>query len=462
MPASRIAAVCVPALAACAAAPSPTPTPIAAAIGAPGAAPGAVVVAAPGEITLDVGVGAPVMLAGSPQSAFIKITLGGAALPTTRRAPVNLALVIDKSGSMAGDKLARAKDAALMVLDRLQPDDTISIVTYDSTVNVLVPATKATDTGAFREEIDEMVARGSTALYDGVAAGLGEVGSVFDPKRVNRIILLSDGQANVGPQSPAELGQLGSTAAEQGITITTIGLGLGYNEDLMSQLAMRSDGSHAFAETGAELAGIFEHELGDVLSVVAQDIDIEIDFADGIEPVRAIGREAAIEDGTAHVKLGQLYAAQSKHVVFEVRVPAGVAGATRDLAAVDVTYANLVTDKPGARRAAVGVAFTTDDTAVAAKEDKAVMAAAVELIATDNNDRAVALRDAGNIAEARQLLEDNARYLAREGSRLGSTSLVDYGLANSVDAQNLDDGRWERQRKSMRDTQSRNVQQRGW
>jgi Ca-activated chloride channel family protein len=458
MSASR-AACAAPLLAACAAAASPTPSQITAASGSPHA-PASVFVG--GDVTLDVAVGEPMMLAGAPGTAFVKITLGGAAQTGQRRAPVNLSLVIDKSGSMAGDKLERAKDAAMMVLDRLQPDDTISVITYDSTVNVLVPSTKATDTGGIREDIDRMYARGSTALYDGVAAGLQEVGSAFDPKRVNRIILLSDGQANVGPQSPAELGQLGTTAAGQGITISTIGLGLGYNEDLMSELAMRSDGNHAFAETGEDLAGIFAHELGDVMSVVAQDVDIDVQFGDGIVPVRAIGRDAAIKDGAAHVTIGQLYAAQSKHVVFEVTVPAGTAGATLDLADVDVTYTSLVSEKPGTGRATVGVGFTTDATVVAAKEDKAVMASAVEAIATFNNDRAVAMRDAGNIAEARQLLEDNARYLAREGARLGSTSLVDYGVANSVDAQNLEDGAWARQRKSMRDTQYRNLQQRGW
>ena len=118
--------------------------------------------------------------------------------------------------------------------------------------------------------------------------GLEELTKNLSAARVNRMILLSDGQANVGPRSPNELGRLGEVAARQGIAITTIGLGLGYNEDLMTQLAVSSDGNHAFAENATDLAGIFQHELGDVLSVVAQDVQIEIDFDAGITPVRAI------------------------------------------------------------------------------------------------------------------------------------------------------------------------------
>lgn len=86
-----------------------------------------------------------------------------------------------------------------------------------------------------------MVAGGGTALYAGVAQGASELREFLDPHRVNRIILLSDGQANKGPSSPSELGNLGAALISEGISVTTIGIGLGYNEDLMTQLAPRSD-----------------------------------------------------------------------------------------------------------------------------------------------------------------------------------------------------------------------------
>src|SRR5690606_35247421 len=113
--------------------------------------------------------------------------------------------------------------------------------------------------------------------------------------------LLSDGQANVGPSSPNELGRLGEASGKRGISITTIGLGLGYNEDLMAQLAMRSDGNHGFAETGDELIAMFNHELGDVLSVIGQDVDIEIEFDKGVRPLRGLNRDIEIRGNKARM-----------------------------------------------------------------------------------------------------------------------------------------------------------------
>jgi Ca-activated chloride channel family protein len=406
------------------------------------------------DITVDIDVGEPVMIAGKEQTAYVKITIGGFELPADRnRSPVNLAVVLDRSSSMAGDKFEQAKEAALMVIDRLQPDDVISVISYDSTVEVLVPAQKASEKDHIRARIEALTPRGSTALFAGVTHGLEEVGKFLDPKLVNRIILVSDGQANVGPSSPNELGRLGVVAARQGISISTIGLGLGYNEDLMTQLAMASDGTHAFAENGTDLTRIFDLELGDVLSVVAQDLEIEIDFDDGIIPVRALGRDATITGRKANLTLSQLYAKQERHVVFEVTVPPGAAGKKRSLASVAVDYENMISKKKLSKRDAVGVTFTKAAKTVAAKENKKVTAAAVELKATEAANRAVEMRDRGENQAAEKLLLENSALLKSEGSRLGSSRLLDYGEVNATDARSIGTSTgedWSRQRKAMR------------
>jgi Ca-activated chloride channel family protein len=415
------------------------------------------------DISFDVEVGEPMMIAGQPQTAYIKITLGGFALPQGQRSPINLALVLDRSGSMSGDKLEKAKEAALMVIDRMQPDDIISVVSYDTTVDVLVPAQKAGgERSAMRERISALTPRGSTALFAGVTFGLEEVTKNLDPKRVNRVVLLSDGQANVGPSSPNELGRLGEVAGRQGVSITTIGLGLGYNEDLMTQLAMRSDGNHAFAENAVDLARMFQHELGDILSVVAQDVEIEIAFDEGITPVRALNREATINGRKAKLSLSQLYAKQQKHVLFEVKVPPGAAGKKRALADVGVSYANMISKKRGMKRAPVAVEFSAARDVVAAKQNKLVMEAAVEAIATDENRRAVALRDQGKLKEAEKVLQTNADYLAKESTRLRSKKLEVYSKKNAKDAKSLDDRNWNQTRKGMRATQHKNASQQSW
>lgn len=415
------------------------------------------------DIDVDVDVGEPVIMAGTPQVTYIKIGLTGFALQgQVKRPPVNLAVVIDRSASMSGDRMDKAKQAALMVVDRLQRDDTISVITFDSIAEVIVPAQRADERDHVKARIAALTPRGSTALYAGIQHGIAEAARFLDPNRVNRIILLSDGQANIGPSSASELGTLGTAAAEQGITVTTIGLGLGYNEDLMVQLARMSDGNHAFAQTGDDLVKIFDHELGDVMSAVASDVEVIIDFADGVVPVRSLDREAKLEGRRAKVNLSQLYARQQKHVLFEVKMPAGAANTARDVAAVNVAYRNLVTKKKARAAGRAKVAYTASQAAVDKARNKAVLVAAVEAIAAEKNRQAMALRDQGNIAGARQAFQDNAYYLKESGKKLKARKLEQAAAKPAAAAGSVDKGDWAETRKSVAEDAYATENQRSW
>ncbi len=404
------------------------------------------------DIDVDVDVGEPVMIAGKPQVAYIKIGLTGFPIVAgqVRRPPVNLAVVIDRSASMSGDRMEKAKQAALMVVDRLQNDDTISVVTFDSIAEVIVPAQRADERDHIRSRIAALQPRGSTALYAGMRTGIDEVAKYLDHNRVNRIILLSDGQANIGPSSPSELGTLGTAAAEQGVTVTTIGLGNGYNEDLMVQLARMSDGNHAFAQTADDLTRIFAGELGDIMSAIASDVEVIIDFGDGVKPVRSLDREAKLQGSRATVNLSQLYARQQKYVLFEVQVPATAANTTRDMAKVAVNYRNLVTKKMAKATGAARVNFSASPDVVEKKKNKAVLIAAVEAIAAEKNRQAMALRDQGNIDGARQAFEANAEYMSSNGAKLGSAKLKKAAAKPAAAAAKVDKpAEWNESRKSV-------------
>lgn len=406
------------------------------------------------EVILDIDVGEPVMLANRGQKAYVKISLTGFELPKqTKRTSVNLALVLDRSSSMAGDKIEKAKHAAMMVLDRLGKDDIVSVISYDSTVDVLVPATKVGNRNAIRERIAALQPRGTTALFAGVSHGIEEVSKFLDNNRVNRVILLSDGQANVGPSSPNELGRLGAAAGKNGITVSTIGLGLGYNEDLMTQLAMRSDGNHGFAENADQLATIFNYELGDVLSVVAQDVVIEIDFDRYVRPLRGLNREIDIHGNKALVSLNQLYAAQQKYFIIEVDVPATKPGAKRDLARVAVNYNNMISGKRHKLNNRLDVSFSKSKKDVAKNENRTVMVAALEAVAADNNRHALTLRDKGQIEAAERVLVNNAATLERQSKKYKSKRLRSYSESNMVDSKNLRGQKWRKTRKKMRKKQ---------
>jgi Ca-activated chloride channel family protein len=250
------------------------------------------------QVRLNLATSSSVVRADQPQRIFLKVGLDGFAIEdSATRPPVNVAIVLDKSGSMSGKKIQKAKEAAKMAVNRLRADDIVSVIAYDHSVEVLVPATKASEKHEINRCIDRLRAEGNTALFAGVSKGANEVRKFIDTRRVSRVILLSDGLANVGPSSPYELADLGVSLIKEGISVTTIGLGDGYNEDLMARLAEASDGNHAFARTANDLARIFNFEFGDLLSVVAKDVRIRVSCGSGIRPIRVLGKSPHLRAG---------------------------------------------------------------------------------------------------------------------------------------------------------------------
>ncbi|MBF0573751.1 MAG: VWA domain-containing protein, partial [Desulfamplus sp.] len=243
-----------------------------------------------------------ILPAGNSQNVIIKVTLD--ALPiekipaslnpsssTPKRPPVNLSLVLDRSGSMSGSKIERAKDAAIEALQRLGKNDIFSLVVYDHNVDTTIVAQSAQYTEGFIPQIRQIQPGGNTALFGGVSQGAAELRKNLGGRYINRMILLSDGIANVGPSTPDDLGRLGAALIKEDISVSTVGVGTDYNEDLMAKLAQNSDGNTYFVESSQDLPRIFTAELGDLLSVVARKIIIIIDMPKGVRPLRIIGRE---------------------------------------------------------------------------------------------------------------------------------------------------------------------------
>jgi Ca-activated chloride channel family protein len=396
----------------------------------------------------------PLVQAGKAQTAFLKVSLSGLALPSnTARLPVNVAIVIDRSGSMSGEKMQQARQAATYAVNALLPDDIVSVVAFDHVVEVITPATRATDKAAITQAISRIDARGSTAIFAGTSKGAHEVRKFLDQTRVNRVILLSDGLANVGPSSPSDLGQLGSALAREGISVTTIGLGLGYNEDLMTQLAGFSDGNHAFVANASDLVRVFKMELGDVTSVVAQDVDIIIKLAHGTRPVRVLGRSAEIVGSTIRTRMNQLGSEQEKFILLEVEVPAGTAGKSLNIADVDIAYLNTGSKRRDTVSRHVAVNYSDSAEKIATATDKKVMKSAVEQVANQLNKQALQLQDEGKTEEARRLLNDSADYLGKNATAIGAPELKKQEESVRGQAANIGKGNWSSMRKSMREQQ---------
>lgn len=355
-----------------------------------------------------------VMKGGQKQRNYLRIGLNGCERKPTERTPVNVAFVIDRSGSMQGARIAQAREAAAAAIRRLDKNDIASVVVFDNKIDVLVQAQPVDGHAAFVDRIRQVTARGSTAIHGGVIEGAQQVRHNLDSRRLNRVVLLSDGQANVGPRRPEDFAKLGRDLLQQGISVSTIGLGLQYNEDLMLALARASDGNHSFVGETTDLVQVFNKEFDDVLASCAQTVSIDVDLAPGVRVVRALSRDGKIEGQSAQFQLNQVYAATEHYVLMEVEVDQSVAGDSStdvDLGRVRVSYTAA---QDGARQtieSPVRARFSQSQGEVAAGRDNAVIESVVEQSVRARTAAAITLSDQGRHGEAQALFRQNVQEI---------------------------------------------------
>jgi Ca-activated chloride channel family protein len=349
------------------------------------------------------------LLSGSPQEVVVKIDLlAEAHKKKSKRTPLNLAVVLDRSGSMAGAKIEKARQAAMELVDRLAPDDFLSFIIYSDRAEVVFPAQQVEDKEALKARIARVQTHGSTALYAGVQLGAEQVQRHLGSRRINRVILLSDGLANVGPSSPAELRRLGGNLSERGVSVTTIGVGDDYNEDLMAGLAEASDANYYYVKDTEKLPEIFARELGEMLTVAAREIRIEITCLEGVRPMELIGRPEKFERQKATVQLSQLTSAQNRYLFLRCRAD----GNKPELANIKVRYLDemnggaeqIVSDKAMVR-------YTSDPRQVESSVRPEIAAQRELFVTAVAKGEALACADAGNYEQAAQKLERQAKAL---------------------------------------------------
>jgi Ca-activated chloride channel family protein len=252
----------------------------------------------------------------------------------------------------------------------------------------------------------------------------------LDQRRLNRVVLLSDGQANVGPRRPEDFAKLGRELLQQGISVSTIGLGLQYNEDLMLQLARASDGNHTFVGETTDLIQVFNKEFDDVLASCAQTVSIDVELKPGVRVVRALSRDGKIEGQTARFQLNQVYAATEHYVLMEVEVDqdagGGAAAGDVDVGRVRVSYTAA---QDGARQtieSPVRARFSKSQTEVAASRDNAVVESVVEQSVRARTAAAIALGDQGRHGEARALFRQNVQEIDAQAAYAPLSNRLQY------------------------------------
>ena len=231
----------------------------------------------------------PAVAAAGATTLDLLITVATPPLPAElmarRRPPVNLALVIDRSGSMEGSKLSYARKGARFLAGELTARDRLAIVTFDDEVNVLVPSQTVRDPLTFISAINTIDAGGCTALFDGWLAGATQVAQQLDPTALNRVLLLSDGQANEGLTDADAIAAKVEGLTQRGISTSAFGLGSGFDEDLMGAIAAAGDGTLAQIESPRQLADLYASELQGLASTIGRKVSLGIRAKHGAELV---------------------------------------------------------------------------------------------------------------------------------------------------------------------------------
>lgn len=246
---------------------------------------------------------------------------------------LNLSVVIDKSGSMSGDKLNKTKEAVIHLVKLLHPDDIISIVAYDDKVETLIEPTSVNDKDRIIRKIKTIQDNGSTNLSGGMERGYELIKKNSNKKNnktyINRVILLSDGMANQGITDTQTLKRMvAEFVTVDNISITTMGLGADYNEDLMTGLAVNGTGNYYFIKEASDIEQIFKNELDGILQVASKKTEFVITFPSDKVSIRQVHTyNYTIENGnTIHINLNDIFTAQEKVFFIEFDILNGYEG----------------------------------------------------------------------------------------------------------------------------------------
>lgn len=259
------------------------------------------------------------------QTYLIRIGVQAKRIGDRDRPPASLTFVIDTSGSMdRSDRLGLVKKALFGLVDSLNDDDEVAIVIYSDNSGVILEPTRVENKLVILAAIDRLRPGGSTNLESGLRSGYAMADDAYRRDGVNRVILLSDGIANVGTSDPQGLSQMIRDDADRGIQLLTVGFGLGgYNDTLMEQLADRGDGFYAYVDSEDEANELFNENLTSTLVTVAIDAKIQVEFDENIvDEYRLLGFEnRGIRDNDFRnndVDAGELGAGHQVTAIYEV------------------------------------------------------------------------------------------------------------------------------------------------
>ncbi len=342
----------------------------------------------------------------------------GSETAATTRTPVSMAIVLDNSGSMSGQKIVDARNAAHALIDQLGPGDQVTVIAFNSNARVLVRNQRIdTSRASIHSAINTIEAGGGTCIRCGLQDAYGAL-IENDPTRVNRVVLLSDGN---GSSSASELRRLSSNALEQHVPTSTIGLGRDYNEDVMVQVAQGGDGDYYFLPNSDAIAEVLERELASLSQTVARNVQIRLSPASGVSFGASNSIGVAVDSSSAVISLRQISAGEVRRFVVPLNYNSDTDG--------NVLQASIQfdTDATGTNEFSVQSAIVrTDSPSVAdASRDAEVVVQTQTLASVGEIDEALERFQSGDSGGAYQQLNALADSLSAAATETDSDDLAE-------------------------------------
>jgi len=367
--------------------------------------------------------------ADQPTTLFVRFEFAAGKFEVANRSPLNVALVLDRSGSMQGEKIEQAKQAAIRVVEGLQKDDRISFVIYNHEVEAPIPNRSAAERERIIDLIKKIEADGYTNLGGGLEKGYELAQKAPKQDYVNRTILISDGLANRGETHPEVLAKWARDQYVRDLPTSTVGIGTDYDANLMEKIAVAGNGGYYYVESPDSINDIIAREFSSLFATVAEGSRLSIRPAEGAKLEKVVGFEVQQKDGAQSVDVPTLRSNDRKFLIAKLRIPALAAG-SHDILQAWIDYQDALHEgKPAKVETALKIEAGGSPGADAVNWD--VQLDAEELSTTDTMDEVVKRLDANDREGAIALLQ--ARIL-----ELAGTSLLTLDLRSQVQCNILD------------------------
>lgn len=326
--------------------------------------------------------------------------------------PLNVAVVLDRSGSMNGEPLHYVKMATKVLANQLNPDDRFSLTMYDSSIDTLIKPTLMQDIRSLDAVIDTIEAGGMTFLSGGYEKGCQDAKEYVSKDTITRVMLLTDGLANEGITNPDQLAQLASNQKKNGITTSTIGVGEGYDEFLLGRMAEYGGGSTYFIEDPDNAPSVFKEELGYLKSMAASQVSLT--FKPKEQGLTFEQLNTYKKNTDESYSLGDFFSGQSKSILFEMALPPMPLGENTHIGDVEITYRSTTGDEITDESISMPIKIDVVPEKIFQNEvpNKDVTLEAAFLLVARAKAESITLADNGKYDDAAEILDNYASLIS--------------------------------------------------